>query len=234
VRLLPERSIHAVAALEQRVSKDTRLRAEFYQRSDRDLIERPLLDPRIIPAGIVLVANPTLYNSARGYARGVQLVAQRRSANRLSGWIGYTLAWARKRDGVDGTHYWSRDDQRHTVNTYLGYRIRPSVHASGKWTYGSGQPIPGFFRRDGASYFLTSVRNEQRLDPYSRLDLRINKSFVRDRWKMTLYAELINATKRRNIRFISFDGADRRTGQAFVTLEPVMPMMPAGGITFEF
>ncbi|HSW50409.1 MAG TPA: TonB-dependent receptor, partial [Bryobacteraceae bacterium] len=46
--LLPERANHAVASVERRLGTRTRLRAEFYQREDRDLLFRPFYEPRLI------------------------------------------------------------------------------------------------------------------------------------------------------------------------------------------
>jgi hypothetical protein len=235
-RLLPERANHYVASIDQRVSRFARIRVEAWQRENRDSLARPLLDPRWINGRFVSgPANPLYENSVRGYSRGVQILAQSRSANRLSGWISYTLGYTRNRDGVEQTEYWSVEDQRHTVNVYLSYRIRPSVNLSGKWAYGSGTPLPGFFREQGEGvYFLTATRNDVRLGDYQRLDLRINKSFVFDRWKLTLYGELINATNHHNPRFTSYNGADTRTGRASLSIERVFPILPSGGIMLEF
>src|SRR5262249_39679462 len=54
--LLPERATHYEAAVEQRLDDRTRLRLEFYNRQDRDLLARPALDPRLNVGGIVIPA----------------------------------------------------------------------------------------------------------------------------------------------------------------------------------
>ena len=50
------------------------------------------------------------------------------------------------RDGVEPTdnRFPSDYDQRHTVNVYGGYRLRPTVNLSVHSGYGSGFPIPGY------------------------------------------------------------------------------------------
>jgi hypothetical protein len=45
---------------------------------------------------------------------------------------------------------------------------------------------------------LTNVRNQLRMEPYSRTDFRVNKSWTHDKWKLTLYGEVINLTNRTN------------------------------------
>lgn len=234
--LLPERATHYVASVEQRLGRAVRIRVEGYQRETRDRIARPFADPRLVNGRVVGAQQSALYyNSVRGYARGVQFLVQSRSANRLSGWVSYTLGYARNRDGVEGTHFWDENDQRHTFSSYLSYRLTPSWNLSGKWVYGSGNPLPGFFRKDANGvYYLTNVRNEQCLGAYERVDLRLNRSFIFDRWKLTLYGELINATNHKNPRYTSFDGVDTRTGRAYLTIQRVFPILPSGGIMLEF
>ena len=235
IRLLPERANHVLAAVEQRIGERTRLRAEFYQRDDRDLLFRPFYEPRII--GATVFNPPSLAparNSLRGYARGVEVFLQRRSANRLAGWISYAYGRARLRDGEARIAFPADQDQRHTVNAYASWRIRPSVNLSVKGLYGSGFPIPGFLRRNGTLYFLDASRNALRLDAYRRLDARINKAFTFDRWKLTLYAEVVNLTNARNYRFDSFNGYNSRTGRASVTLGTMFPVIPSAGVAIEF
>jgi hypothetical protein len=234
--LLPERANHYVAALEQRIGQSTRVRIEAYNRDDRDLLSRPFLDPRLTSGGVFFFSpDVRIYNSVRGYARGLQFVIQRRSANRLTGWIGYTLQYARQRDGIEQLSFPSTEDQRHTVNSYWSYRITPSLNVSTRWSYGSGTPLPGFFRRESeTTFFLSPLRNGASLGDYRRLDFRANKSFTFERWKLTLYGELLNATNHNNLRMTSFDGVDTRNSRAFLTIQRVFPILPSGGIMLEF
>jgi hypothetical protein len=236
LRILPERSNHYVAAIEQRIGSDLRVRLEAYNRDDRDVIARPFVDPRLSAAGAIVVPRDLrFYNSVRGYSRGFQFVIQRRSANRVSGWIGYTLAWTRQRDGLEGVPFPGLEDQRHTLNTFVNYRLTPSLNLSARYSYGSGIPIPGYVQVLGERrYALTSIRNRATLGDYRRLDLRANKAFTRERWKLTLYAELVNATNQTNRRVNSFDGVDTQTGRAFLSVVRVFPILPAVGVMVEF
>ena len=234
-RLLPERAIHYVAALEQRLGARTRLRVEAYQRQDRDLLFRPFYEPRLVKGKVFIPPlDPPIRNSSRGYARGIEILLQRRSANRLTGWVSYALGYARQRDGEAGIAFPADLNQRHTVNVYGSYRIRPTVNLSLKWIYGSGFPLPGFFRRDGATYFLSELRNAARLDPYHRADLRINKARIFDRWKLTLYGEVVNLLNHANYRFDSFGSYNTRTFQINVYLDRMFPILPSAGVVLEF
>ncbi len=232
--LAPERATHYLAAIEQRLGERSRLRLELYNRQDRDLLFRPWYEPRL-SAGRILPwrLDAPVENSLRGYARGFDLFLQRRTANGLTGWVSYSLSYARLRDAVSGARFNADYDQRHAVNVYLGWRLRPSVHLSTRWVYGSGFPVPGFLRRDQARYWLAEERNRTRLEPYQRADFRLNKAFVFRRWKATLYAEVVNLFNRDNYRFSSFDGYNARTGQAFVAVDRTLPILPSAGLVFE-
>jgi hypothetical protein len=117
---------------------------------------------------------------------------------------------------------------------FLTYRITPSLNLSGRWAYGSGQPIPGYLTvRDGLLY-LAPTRNDLRLPAYQRVDVRVNKSFTYDAWKLTLHGEVLNVTNRENIRYLSFDGINTATQRAFITTERVFPIVPVAGVTLEF
>jgi len=233
--LLPTRATHATGAIERRFGERTRLRAEFYQREDRDLLDRPWYEPRILN-GVVFTppVNPPEYNSGRGYARGFEVLAERHSANRLTGWVSYAYTVARQRDGIEHIAYPTDWDQRHTVNAFGGYRIRPTVNLSAKWAYGSNYPYPGFLKLQNGVYYLTTARNQLRFDAFERLDARINKSWTKDRYKMTLYGEVVNMTNRKNYRFDSLNSYNTKTGQIGVTLDRLFPILPSAGIVFEW
>ncbi len=233
--LLPIRSNQAIAGVEQRFGERTRLRLEYYNRADRDLPFQPLYDARFLSNGRIFAPplNPPYTNSLRGYARGVEIFLQRSSANRFTGWVSYAFGRTALRDGVTLQHFPSDWDQRHTVNFYGGYRLRPTVNLSARWSYGSGFPIPGYLTQKGAAYYLSTVRNQLRMPDYSRADLRVNKSWTHDKWKLTLYGEVVNLTNRTNYIFDSFNGYNGSTGQANLSIDTMFPILPSAGIVFE-
>ncbi len=233
--LAPERANHFIASLEQRLTERTRLRAEFYNRDDRDLLFRSLADPRVVNGEVFIPPEDApVGNVVRGYARGFEIFLQRRSANRLSGWISYGYGKTRYRDGVTGARFPSENDQTHTVNIFGSYRIRPTINLSLRWLYGSGFPIPGYFRKEGDRYYLAETRNTLRLPVYHRLDVRVNKAFVYPGWKMTLYAEVINVYDRRNERFDELRWYRPRDGRAWLGFYRMFPILPSVGVVLEF
>jgi hypothetical protein len=232
--LLPMRSNQLLAAVEQRLGARSRIRAEYYDRMDRDLPFQPLFDPRLANGRLVVPsASPRYLNSLRGYSRGFEVFLQRSSANAFTGWVSYAFGRTGLRDGVTANRFPADMDQRHTLNIYGGYRFRPTMNLSTKVSYGSGFPIPGYLTKTGGLYYITDVRNQLRTEPYLRTDVRVNKSWTKDKWKLTLFGEVINLTNRTNYLFDSFNGYNSRTFQASVTLDTMFPILPSAGIVFE-
>lgn len=233
--LLPERATHVQVSLEQRLGERTRLRAELYDRQDRDLLIQSYAEPRILMGAIYdLHPNAPWGNSARGYARGGAIFLQRRTANSFTGWISYAYGVSKVYDGRTRLWFPADWDLRHSVNVYGSYRLRPTVNLSTRWIYGSGLPIPGFYQRLAGSYWLARGRNQVRLPDYERLDVRVNKVWLWDRWQLTLFAEVVNLLNRENRRYETLNGYDQNTGAVRLAIDKMFPILPTAGITMQF
>lgn len=227
-----ERATHYNASVERTFGDRYRVLAEVYDREDRDLTFA-LAEPRL-EGNQVTFARLPFRNSVRGHARGLELTFQRRSANRLSGWVSYSYAQTQNRESQTGLSFVSDFDQRHTVNTYGSYRFTETFNLSGQWRYGSGLPMAGFFRTQGTDLFLSSQRNTTRLPAYSRVDLRANKAFLFEKWKLTLSAEVWNVLKHENLRYPVIERFDTTTGRVFRHFGGTFPVVPALGVAIEF
>jgi hypothetical protein len=248
IGFMPEKSTHFTAAVEQRLGEKTRIRLQAFDRQDSW--------PLGVLAGFhgppVMSPCPSLVplpNSAyqRDYSRGAQLIVQRRSANRLSGWLGYTFVRAQERQfqvatpvspysfSLNTSYYPTLEDQRHTLNVFAMYRLRPSFNLSGKWLYGSGVPVPsGSYIQLSNGQYVQVGFNELRLGTYARLDVRADKDWAFDRWKLTLYSEVLNLTNHYNERYFYTSGIDTGTGQEQVKTLQGLPITPTAGLVFQF
>ena len=258
IGLLPERSTHFSAAVEQRLGELTRLRLEVFDRHDA------------LPVGYVpgWTLSQAIYGPChpwqklpgpstlqRDYSRGVQLVLQRRSSNRLSGWIGYTLVDARQRSyavyvpnlyrpynspfppgfvSANSSYYPTLADQRNSLNAFAMYRLKPTVNVSGKFLYGSGFPVPsGTYTQVGNTYQLVGL-NTVSLGTYVRVDLRLDKDWALKHSKMTLYGEVLNVTNHDNRRYNTGGAIDPATGKTQVNTLQGLPITPTAGLVFQF
>ena len=230
--LRSERATHYNASIERLFGNRTRVLAEVYDREDTNLFFS-LNEPRAFGPTFVFTESP-FQNSLRGHARGFELTVQRRSANKLSGWISYAYSVTQLNDARDGFVFRSDTDQTHTFNAYGNYRITGTWNLSGEWRYGSGEPIPGFIRQVGPDYFLAAQRNLTRLPYYNRIDVRVSKAFLFKKAKLTLTGEVLNLLNRNNLRYAGFDFYDFGTGRVYGQLDRVLPIIPSAGIVIEF
>jgi hypothetical protein len=168
-----------------------------------------------------------------GFARGVELLVQRRSTRCVSGWAAYSYGRIRYTDR--GTHetYWSDLDQRHAVNLYLSFRVSDRTSVSAKMRAGTNLPAPGYYTEEGGEYFVAASRNTLRLPTYSRVDVRANRTFNWSRKRLTLFAEVINLLNRDNVRF-NPPGVNSTTRRVSNLFESLIPIVPSAGILIEF
>jgi len=245
---LPEKSDQYTAGVEQRLGENTRVRLQAFDRQNAESMGLGALHPVITSAcpAIEPIPNGTI---ERDYSRGAQLIVQRRSANRLSGWLGYTFARAESRQykvqypinsgaTVDlfpyNTPYApTLDDQRHSLNMFAMYRLKPTINLSGKFLFGSGFPVAsGIFVLVGGNY--QQVGTQTLRFPYQRLDVRVDKDWAFKRWKLTLYGEVLNLTNHYNARDVFASGVDPNTGLAQIKTLQGLPITPTAGLVFQF
>ena len=232
--LKPERSIHVDVSLEHRFSPALRGQVALYHRADEDVIRRPGTETRLV-SGLLVRGSTTAPFETRldGYARGIELILQRSSPSGLSGWISYAFGENRYEDRVTLEAFWGDLDQRHTFNAYGFYRFTPRFSASVKYRAGSNFPIPGYFAREGDSYFVAPDRNAVRLPVYGRLDLRANRTFGSGRRRLTLFAEVINVLNQDNVRF-NPPRINTTTRQVTRLFDSLVPVIPSAGLLLEF
>lgn len=278
--LRAERAIHYVIGIDRMLSEEWKVKGEGYYKKFDDLIVQQKLvgtryistpvpggDPRyaagwttpIAVTGDSLTSVPV--NDATGAAWGVEFLLQKVGSvgdSPLSGWIGYTLAWAnRYRDGVTFPFNF---DQRHTVNVVANYRATNWLELGANFQYGSGFPFtaPTGFRPLVVSNVDTSGErrpsvatnifgealftidrggveqiNSARLPAYHRLDVR--GTFYADWWGLdwAIYLDIVNVYNHTNLLSRSYS-VDKET----VTLKErdvsMLPILPTLGVSVRF
>lgn len=233
------RSDHFTAAIEQRFGENTRIRVQGFDREDHMRVGRRFFNGTSCSA----IQKDAVFQSAledfvpRTRARGAQIVLQRRSANRLSGWVGYTFDHATQRFIPEPTQQILTSpavgDQKHTINAFGNYRLTPTVNLSAKFLYGSGFPFPStLVTFVNGTQTLVQV-NATRLPPYQRLDIRMDKSWAFEHWKMTLHVEGLNMTNHDNPQVIG-SAIDFTRNVLVPEFGKGLPILPTAGLVFEF
>ncbi len=187
-----------------------------------------------------------------GEAYGAELFIQKKKG-RLTGWIGYTLAWAwRQFDDINfGKKFPYKYDRRHDFSIVATYKLSDRVQLSGAWVYGTGnaitlgysrydaqlpRPLGGFYNYQVQHY---ENRNNYRMRSYHRLD--VNVDFIKEKkwgtrtWSFGLY----NAYSRKNPFFLYVDtefnpnGGDNQRERKLKQVS-LFPVIPAIAYKFEF
>jgi len=220
--------------VEQLLGADSRWQVTLYNREERNVLRLPnselhLEGDRLVPESLT----SRWVNALDGYARGIEFLVQRRSPNGLSGWLSYAFAFNEYHDYTTGESFDGDFDQRHTINVYGLYRVTNRFSLGAKLRTGSNFPAVGYWEERGGNMFVSATRNGLRVPVYARLDVRANRTFNYRRTRLTLFAEVINAFARDNVRVAS-PGINVRTRQVFGLYETMIPLMPSAGILLEF
>lgn len=152
----------------------------------------------------------------RGYAYSPLELEIEKKDGRLTGWIGYTLAWVKRGDFPvinNGEYFAPRFDTRHNLSIVALYNLSRKWQFTATWVYTSGYvswlPMGRYTFQDvpGAPFQpvvpVYGARNTFRYPPYMRLDLGIVRKWKTRRGsEQDITISVYNATDRRNPYFI--------------------------------
>jgi hypothetical protein len=127
-----------------------------------------------------------------GSAAGVEVLVRRAFTERIAGLLAYTYSHSeRQLQGVFGdvANIPSKFDRPHVLNLILSANLGAGWFAGGRLFAYSGAPYSRLYERSIPPY------NTQRLDPFNRLDLRLEKRWTVSggRVQLSVFAELLNA-----------------------------------------
>jgi hypothetical protein len=233
-RLTPERATEFDAGIEHRLTKSTRVQATLFRRDDRDLLREP--DTGIRLGRESLNDEPGVdrfENVLSGSSSGVELLAQRASSTGWSGWIAYAYGHTLYHDEQRGETYWGDFDQRHGISASGMYRPSQRTTFALKFRAGTNFPIPGYLVARNNDLFAGIARNQLRLPPYARLDVRASRTFEYSTHRFTIFVDVLNVLNRRNVGAAT-GSIDPVTGQAIGFTRTLFPRLPSAGIVVEF
>jgi outer membrane cobalamin receptor len=233
VTLAPERARAWDVGLDYLAGGDWRVSAAVYHRRESDLLRLVGVESFVADGVIVAPAQPQWENTMSGRAEGIGVTVERRQANGLSGWLAYSYGRSHLSDAARNESFPADFDQRHTVNTYASYQWSGRTTVSARWRYGSNFPIQGYYEQRGIDYFLSTERNRERLPLYSRADVRVDRTFTRQRSRLTLFVEVLNLLNRTN-EGPADRGYNPVTGRVPDLVEDLFPLLPTAGLLIEF
>lgn len=217
-RIAPQRSDQVALGLSYLFKKKYLINFETYYKGLANQLE--FVD------GAAIFANDELeeeFAIGRGDAYGMEISIEK-DEGKLTGWIGYTLAFVQRGDfeTVDPEGNFAQQgyfspvyDRRHDLSVVAVYEINRRLTATATFVYGSGDlrwlPNGRFSFQDvyGADFQaiipVYGDRNQYRLPAYHRLDLGLIWRFFPKWGESDLTFNIINAYDRRNTFFIYFE-----------------------------
>lgn len=174
-------------------------------------------------------------NKGKGYATGLDFFLRHRLSRRFFGWLTYSFCWSKRK--WPGQSEWvpSLYEQPHSLALVLNYQLTSKWNVGTQWRYQSGMhytPLKaGLFIadedrfvpvQDGALYSAA-------YPDYQRLDVRVERQFVFQAWKMGAYLEIQNVYMHKNVVGMAYTG-DYAYHAEFYWI----PILPFLGIEAEF
>lgn len=212
------------------------------------------------PYDVMLDTNPSSDPTAQlddfiegtGRAYGIEFLVKR-SAGKLTGWLGYT--WARlvkeidfNKDGriehEDGEIYNPKYDRPHTLNLVISYPITKKSNFGLVFSTSSGQPytpvVGKTYTQSGFGSVtepysnlrtIPGLRNSARIPTYVRWDVSWSRAIspfgIEGRFKF----QIINVTNQFNVLLYSWD---HEKSPSEVTAVSMFPILPTMGVEFKF
>lgn len=222
------RSDHAVLGVEFVPRPTTRITVEVFTKQYANY-------PVSVRDGISLanqggefgaIGNEKVTSTGEGRSRGVEFFIQQKLAGNFFGVLSYTL-FKSEFTGADGVYKPSAWDTRHLVSTQLGYKFKRGWEIGGKFLYQGGAPYTPFdlatSQRNYATTGLGTLDyarlNSQRLRPFNRFDLRIDKKWNAKRYSVDAFIDIQNLFLTKNPSFPQFTFARTDDNSGFQTTD---------------
>jgi hypothetical protein len=230
------RATHAAVGVERWVARHRFVRVEAFASAQDPLLERNPRDDLDVVGDEV--------RAITGRSHGVELLVRQVATGPRTGWIAYS--WVRTTRALGAEAWAPAQDRRHTLNAVGSWRLANGTVLGGRIGVGSGVPVTGveaqLVRRladpvqgrwdrgatDRDVQAVAGARHALRLPPMVRVDLSVQRTFVRARTQLTPVVGLVNATNRRNVFAYRYDF---RAVPATRTSLSQLPLLPTLGLT---
>jgi hypothetical protein len=182
--LLAERGTTYVAGVESDITATLNVQGQFFYKDLRSLV----------------VSDPTtrFNNGGLGRVVGGDFLIRQKLWRGLFGWIAYTVSKSERKDSPEDPWRLFRFDQTHILTIIASYKLPWwNLEVGVRFRYVTGNPatpvVGGL--RDTTSQDWLQINGgiySTRLPAFQQLDLRIDKTWVFNRWKLGLYLDIQN------------------------------------------
>ncbi len=186
----------------------------------------------------LVVADPVTRYSNGGLGRviGGDFLLRQRLWRGLFGWIAYTVSRSERKDAVDTPWRLFAFDQTHILTLIVSYKLPFwGLEAGVRFRYVTGNPTTptvGGIRNTVEQTWaaIAGADYSVRLPDFHQLDLRIDKTWTFNRWKLGIFLDIQNLYNRANTETLVYGG--RQLAQ----VAPIsgIPFFPNLGLRADF
>jgi hypothetical protein len=186
----------------------------------------------------LVVADPTTRydNGGLGRVIGGDFLLRQRLWKGLFGWVAYTVSRSERKDSPEGPWHLFLYDQTHILTVIVSYKLPWwGLEVGVRFRYATGNPYTPTTGglRDTTSQNWLALSGEPytaRLPSFNQLDLRIDKTWVFNRWKLGLYLDIQNLYNQSNTENLVFGGRQLYQSAGITGL----PFFPNIGLRADF
>ncbi len=232
----PVRVNQFILGIERRLAQDLRVKLEgFYK--DYSNYPTSLLRPYLVLANTgagyggsednfsTLGLEP-LTSAGTGYSRGLEFSMQKKSSDMpMYGILSLTYSQSRFK-GLDDVERNGRYDQTWIFNLSTGYVFNEFWEAAVKFRLATGSPYTPY-NNDGTKSVTNYLTN--RFNPTHSLDLRIDRRWDFDGWRMITYIDIQNVYSQKNVTNVTWDYLNNKPEE-----NSNIGILPSIGIDIEF
>lgn len=191
------RAEHSVLGVSKKLENDWSVKTETYYKKLSNLV-----------VGDNLL---NYVNGGSGRAYGAELLIKKDGLSDLTGWLSLSLARSERQNDLTGERFRFQYDQPINTTLVLNYKLSDAWSMGTKWNFHSGTaytPIIGATQDNNGRYLPTyAAVNSGTLPDYHRLDIRFDRIYVFNTWKLNIYFELNNVYFRQNISGYRYDAS---------------------------
>ncbi len=215
------RAWHTVLGSSFRLSKPVTVEITGFYVSQSDLATRsPLPSP---------LQSQALIQDGLGRAYGTQFLVRHDLANRLFGWLSYTIMRSERTDGGSREYRLFDFDQTHVFTALASYDLGRGFEVGSRFRYATGYPrtpvIDAYYdTRVGGYQPNFGAHNSIRIPDFFQLDVRFSKHFeLGQKTSAEVYLDVQNVTYRKNPEEIVYNY--NYTQKTYITGLPILPVL---------
>jgi TonB family protein len=219
-------AVHYSLGVEQAFTRALELSVEgFYKDLDDLVVGTP--DPEAGATGL------HFDNVGTGRSYGAEWLLRLKPEGSLYGWVAYTLSRSERRDGPGQPEVRYTYDQTHVLTALGSYKLGRGWQVGARFRYVTGNPytpvVGGVMDYDAGSYAAVdqTPANSSRLPAFHQLDLRVDKTWNFEAWRLTAYLDVQNAYNRRNVEAMTYNYNYSKSSS--VSGLPILPIIGIKG-----